>query len=163
MSSFFRSGAIVLVFSVPFFQSHAQVGTAFDGFLGHWTGNGAIHLKNGKDEAIRCIGNYVGGGASLQQRVRCAGTDFKIETVSQLQLSGSQISGTFEITTFSAQGTVSGTASANALSLHARAPKFTSSLIVSLPAKCRQQIRITPADAEEVRSITVNLVRSRCK
>ena len=66
--------------------------------------------------------------------MRCAGTDYKFSTSSQLTYRGGKISGSWSETTYDASGTVSGTASGNSVRAIIRGDKFSGRLSLKVTA-----------------------------
>lgn len=97
----------------------ARAESVFEPFSGVWTGTGQIRLDNGASERIKCNCYYTqrDAGVGLGIALRCASTSYKIELRSQLKSQGNRIAGSWEERNFNAEGTATGQASGNRISL----------------------------------------------
>lgn len=91
----------------------------FSALDGAWRGAGEIRLDSGKREKIKCKGYYnaKGGGAELGVAIDCANASVRINMRAQLVDAAGKITGTWEEREFNQSGEVTGTASADKLSL----------------------------------------------
>jgi hypothetical protein len=91
----------------------AATDNPFDQLKGYWTGGGTLSPVQGNAEKVSCRVIYSVDGPSVAQTIRCAGTDYKVNTRSKLTYSGGKISGSWSESTYDAAGSVSGTAQGN--------------------------------------------------
>ena len=84
----------------------------FPRLAGSWSGNGTVHLDQGKSEQISCRAYYnaKSAGADLALAIRCASSSYKIEMRATLSQQNGQVTGQWEERTFNAAGAVSGRA-----------------------------------------------------
>jgi len=129
----------------------------FDTLLGSWRGSGQILLSDGRRERLTCNAYYTGGGSQLGMAIRCQSDNSNVEIRSQLSLSGSRISGTWEERTYNASGTASGTASSNRISLSI-AGGVSGSMQVNYSGS-RQSVSISTQNIA-LKSVTISLSRS---
>src|SRR6476659_3278268 len=101
----------------PFKSSHAGDGNPFDTLLGSWRGNGQLALTDGKTERLKCNAYYTGGGAQLGMAIRCQSETANVEIRSKLSQSGGRITGTWEERTYNAEGSATGQATSDKMSL----------------------------------------------
>ena len=101
-------------------------GNPFDLLKGYWTGGGTVTPPKGNAEKVSCRVTYTGDGSAFTQNMRCAGTDYKFNTSSQLTYNGGKINGTWAETTYDASGSVDATtvicAAANAAATSSTCP-----------------------------------------
>lgn len=120
---------IVPVALLPFLAlvtipAESATSNPFHQLNGYWTGSGTVTPSKGQAERVSCRVTYAVAGSSVTQNMRCAGTDYKFSTSSQLTYRGGKISGSWSETTYDASGTVSGTASGNSVRAIIRGDKF---------------------------------------
>jgi hypothetical protein len=129
----------------------------FDTLLGSWKGSGQIQLSDGRRERLKCNAYYTGGGSQLGMAIRCQSESSNVEIRSKLSLSGSRISGTWEERTFNAQGTASGSASGDRITLQISGG-VTGTMRVSYSGS-RQSVSIS-TQGIALQSVTIDLSRS---
>lgn len=128
---------------------------------GYWTGNGSIALTNGKTERVKCNVLYrADGGAQIRQTMRCASADYSINSLAQLRLKGSQVSGTWEEKTYAAKGDVSGRFGGDSFVLSIQGASFSAAMNVTL-SNCKQSLSITPQGLDVTR-VSISLAKERC-
>ena len=131
------------------------------GLTGYWSGSGTIALSNGKTERVKCQVLYRSEGAGqISQTMRCASADYNINSLAELTVSGSKVSGTWEEKTYAAKGAVDGRYGGDTFSLSIQGSNFTASMNVTL-SNCRQSLTITPSGLE-VSRISITLAKQRC-
>ena len=140
----------------PWSTSNAA-GTPFDTLLGSWRGNGQIKLSDGRTERLKCNAYYTGGGSQLGMAIRCQSESSNVEIRSKLSQTGGRISGTWEERTFNAEGTASGEASSDKLSLQITGG-VTGTMQVSYSGS-RQSVAIS-TQGIALQSVTIDLTRS---
>ena len=128
---------------------------------GFWSGNGSIALTNGKTERVKCNVRYKAeGGSQIRQTMRCASADYSINSLAELRLKGSQVSGTWEETTYAAKGDVTGRFGGDSFALSIQGAAFSAAMNVTL-SSCRQSLNITPQGLEVTR-VSISLAKERC-
>ena len=127
---------------------------------GFWSGTGSVVLSGGNTERVKCQVFYKAGEGSTQirQTMRCASTDYTINSLAHLQVRGNQVTGSWEERTYSAKGEVTGRYSGESFVLSIQGASFSAAMNVSL-SNCRQNISITPKGLEVTR---VTIVLARC-
>ncbi len=125
----------------------AQGPGAFAQLAGSWHGSGQVRLADGKSERLSCRGYYnqKSGGSELTLAIRCQSDNNKIEMRSRLSHQGGHINGHWEERNFNAEGTISGSATANKLSLKI-AGQVQGSMTVSVSGSSHQ-VAISTAGA----------------
>jgi hypothetical protein len=148
-----------MLFLAPVYQpTLAQSDNVFGAFGGSWRGNGQIRLKNGAKENISCRGYYnAKGGAELSIALLCASPSYKIEMRSTLNSSGNRVTGRWEERNFNAEGTVSGSVSANRINLSIGGA-LTGNMSVSLNGNNQSVDIRTPRGGFE--AVTISLSKS---
>jgi hypothetical protein len=128
---------------------------------GYWSGNGSIALSNGKTERVKCSVLYrADGGTQIRQTMRCASADYAINSLAELRVKGSQVSGTWEEKTYSAKGDVTGRFAGDSFALSIQGAAFSAAMNVTL-SNCRQSLNITPQGLEVTR-VSISLAKDRC-
>ena len=131
------------------------------GLSGYWSGSGSIALSNGKTERVKCQVLYRSESAGhISQTMRCASADYNINSLAELTVSGSKVTGTWEEKTYAAKGAVDGRYGGDTFSLSIQGANFTASMSVTL-SNCRQSVTITPSGLE-VSRISITLAKQRC-
>ena len=131
------------------------------GLTGYWSGSGSIALSNGKTERVKCHVIYKAeGGNQIRQTMRCASADYNINSLAELTVNGSQVSGTWEEKTYAAKGAVSGRYGGDTFSLSVQGANFSASMNVTV-SNCRQSLTITPTGLDVTR-ISITLAKQRC-
>jgi hypothetical protein len=128
---------------------------------GYWSGNGSIALSNGKTERVKCSVLYrADGGTQIRQTMRCASPDYSINSLAELRVKGSQVSGTWEEKTYSAKGDVTGRFGGDSFSLSIQGATFSAAMNVTL-SSCKQSLSITPQGLDVTR-VSISLAKDRC-
>jgi hypothetical protein len=132
----------------------------FAGFLGSWTGAGAISLKSGAVERLRCNADYRPGASAtaVAQNLNCASDSYKVQLQNQIEASGSDISGRWFEVNFGAQGTMTGRLSAGRVEGAVTGPGFTATFLIRERGN-RQQV-VIKVQGGDITEISVDLARS---
>jgi hypothetical protein len=127
---------------------------------GFWSGSGSVQLTGGSTERVKCQVFYKSGEGSTQirQTMRCASTDYTINSLAELRVRGNQVTGSWEERTYSAKGEVTGRYSSDGLVLSIQGANFSAAMNVSL-SSCKQNISITPRGLDVTR---VTIVLAKC-
>jgi hypothetical protein len=126
----------VTVFAVPAMSASPKAtGNPFDTLKGYWTGGGTVSPVNGKPEKVSCHVTYNVAGSAVSQIIRCAGTDYKINTSAKFNYSGGKISGSWNESTYDASGGVSGTAKGNTVHARISGDKFSGRMSINISGK----------------------------
>jgi hypothetical protein len=152
--------ALVLTASLllaPRLSTGSAAATPFDTLLGTWRGSGQIELSDGKSERLKCNAYYTGGGSQLGMAIRCQRESSNVEIRSKLSQSGSRITGTWEERTFNAEGSASGQATGDKISLQISGG-VTGTMLVSYTSS-RQSVAIA-TQGIALKSVTIDLSRS---
>lgn len=107
-------------------------GNPFDVLKGYWTGGGTLTPTNGKAERVSCRVTYNVAGSAVSQNMRCAGTDYKLNTSAKLTYKGGKISGSWNESTYDANGGVSGTANGNTVHASISGDKFSGRMSINI-------------------------------
>src|SRR5262249_28486079 len=112
------------VLALPLLASpgYAQSGP-FAGMAGSWSGSGTITTSAGS-ERLRCRVRYVvtGGGATLQQDLRCASDSYRFDVRSDVTYRGDGISGIWNETNRNVSGNVIGRARGGSIAARVDGP-----------------------------------------
>jgi hypothetical protein len=138
-------------------NAQAADSNPFDTLLGSWRGSGQIKLDDGRTERLKCNAYYTGGGAQLGMAIRCQSETSNVEIRSKLSQSGGRITGTWEERTFNAEGSASGQATSDKISLQISGG-VTGTMLVSYSGS-RQSVAIS-TQGIALKSVTIDLTRS---
>ena len=89
--------------------------------------------------------------------MRCASSDYSINSLAELRVKGNQVTGSWEEKTYSAKGDVTGRYSGEAFTLSIQGANFSAAMNVSL-SNCKQSISITPKGLDVTR-VTIALAK----
>jgi hypothetical protein len=126
-------------------SSSGGSGNPFDQLKGYWAGGGTVNPIKGNPEKVSCRVTYAVAGSSVTQNMRCAGTDYKVNTSSNLTYNGGKISGSWSESTYSAAGSVSGTARGNIVHAAISGDKFSGRMSINVSGS-RHTINIVQYD-----------------
>ena len=121
---------------------------------GYWSGSGSVTLSNGRTESVKCAVTYKvsDGGGQVRQSMRCASADYSINALAELQIKGSQVSGSWEEKTYSATGVVTGRYTGSNFVLSIEGANFTAAMNMSV-SDCKQSISIAPAGPRSLKNL----------
>ena len=151
------AGVVVAVLAMVVGAQLAQSDPLGD-LNGFWSGTGSVVLSGGNTERVKCQVFYKSGeGSQIRQTMRCASTDYTINSLAELKVKGNQVTGSWEERTYSAKGEVSGRYSAEGFVLSIQGANFSAAMNVSL-SNCKQNISITPKGLDVTR-VTIALAK----
>ena len=121
----------------------------FSSFEGNWTGAGTVSVENGTKERLRCRAHYDvgGGGNSMSQNLTCASDSYKFNVVSNVQASGSAISGSWSETSRGANGQITGRISPTQISAQVAGVGFSARIGIAARGG-RQSVTISPTGTD---------------
>jgi hypothetical protein len=142
--------------------AYAALADPIENLTGYWSGNGSIALSNGKTERVKCQVFYKtdGGAGQIRQTMRCASADYNINSLAELRVKGSQVSGTWEEKTYAVKGDVTGRYGSDGFALSIQGANFTAAMNVTL-SSCKQSLNVTPQGLE-VQRVSITLAKERC-
>jgi hypothetical protein len=132
----------------------------FAALHGSWSGSGSIKRANGGSERIRCRSAFEpSGAANLSLRIRCASDSYNIDLSASVASQGGSFSGSWQESTRSVGGNISGQASGGGSHVQAVAsgPGVTSNITVTTRGNHQSVLIITPG--AEVPEVTVSQER----
>jgi hypothetical protein len=129
----------------------------FGTLLGSWRGSGQIELDGGRTERVKCNAYYTGGGSQLGMAIRCQSETSNVEIRSKLSQSGGRVTGTWEERTYNAEGSATGQATSDKMSLQISGG-VTGTMSVSYSGS-RQSVAIA-TQGIALKSVTIDLTRS---
>ncbi len=149
--------ALALIVALAPSGSGWAAANPFDALLGSWRGSGQIVLNDGSTERLKCNAYYTGGGSRLGMAIRCQSETSNVEIRSKLSQTRGRITGTWEERTYNAEGTASGKATGDKISLQITGG-VTGTMQVSF-SKSRQSVAIA-TQGIALRSVKIDLTRS---
>ncbi len=128
----------------------------FDDYAGSWSGNGTITIADSGTERIRCRGIYKvdAAGNGLHQNIKCASDSYKFELRSNVEASGSKISGSWSEETRNVNGSIDGNISGGEITALVTTNGYAATFNVSTRGG-KQNINI--ASKGELRGVTMAL------
>jgi hypothetical protein len=129
---------------------------------GAWRGGGSVTPIGGSSEPINCRISYASGMNSIEQKLTCAGTDYRITATSNVTCSGGSVSGRWLEQIANNTGSVTGGIGSNYLNLEVDGPNFKGRFAVNFESESRHKVTITqfdPAAGRHVPVATINLTR----
>ena len=157
-----KTGALAAVLSFGIFTHGGALAaeTPFAHLAGSWAGQGKITVQNGSSERIRCRGTYRAGetGTSLTISLRCASDSYKFELASDVTYDNGNISGSWNETSRSVYGQISGRANANSITAQASAVGVTAA--ISIATRGNSQSVTIRSPGSEISEIAVTMARA---
>ncbi len=158
----FRAGAFAAALGLGLLLNGAAVAVdnPFAQFTGSWSGQGKITVQNGGSERIRCRGTYRAGEskATLTISLRCASDGYKFELASDVTYDNGAISGSWNETTRSVYGNLSGRATATNITAQASAVGVNAS--ISIATRGNSQSVSIRSPGSEISEISVTMARA---
>jgi hypothetical protein len=112
---------------------------------GRWSGQGSIKMSNGNSERLKCVATYFVANeeSSLQQNLRCASMNYKIDSTASLQVDSGRVSGEWHEKIYVVDGSVAGRITDNGFNLAIQGENFSAAMSVTM-STCKQSLSITP-------------------
>jgi hypothetical protein len=107
-------------------------GTPFEALAGEWQGGGTVTPNKGEPLKVACKATYKVNGATLLQRLRCAGEDYSINATTKLTNKAGKIKGSWNEATYDANGGVTGTARDNIIHARISGDKFSGRMSINV-------------------------------
>jgi hypothetical protein len=136
----------------------ARSETPFTQFAGSWAGTGIIAVKDGGRERIRCRGSNTESGNSLRLGLKCASDSYRFELQSDITYESGNISGSWNETTRSVVGSLSGRMSPGRIQATAQSVGFNASLSITSSGG-RQNVSIR-SPGSEISEVSISLARA---
>lgn len=155
VASLIAAASFVSFVALSSTSSLAQSGP-FAGLDGAWNGTGTVTLADGNSERIRCRATYRvgGGGAALQQTLRCASDSYKFDLSSDVTSSGDRVTGSWAEASRGVNGSVSGSARAGQINVLVEAAGFAANLQVATRGS-KQSVTMTSKG--EIKSVNITM------
>jgi hypothetical protein len=127
----------------------------FEQLAGYWKGSGDVAVVGGNRERIICRVTYRVSGSNVSQNMNCAGSDYKLQTVSQLTYANGRISGSWTESNFDAAGDVDGVARGNTIHANITGNKFSGRMSISISGRSHT-VNLTQLDRQgQLRPVAV--------
>ena len=125
---------------------------------GRWAGSASMVPPSGPSRSFKCVVVYraAGNGSQLRQKLRCKNDDFKLEAATQLTISGSTVTGSWEDPVNAIGGDVRGIVTKGGFDVHLGGRFFQAKLEVN-GSGCEQQVKLTPVRADYIKELSANL------
>ena len=119
---------------------------------GRWAGWGAVTLASGATERVKCVATYFvkNKGASVRQNLRCASTNYKIDSTADLAIKAGAANGAWEERSKSNKGAIKGKVTAKGFDLFVTGETFTAKIKLTT-GKCKQSISFVPTNLDVTR------------
>jgi hypothetical protein len=107
-------------------------GNPFDQLSGDWKGGGTVTPADGQPKKVSCKVTYKVAGSNMSQNLRCAGSDYRINSKTKLTYKGGKIKGSWSESTYDASGGVTGTAKDNTIHARITGDKFSGRMSINV-------------------------------
>jgi hypothetical protein len=107
-------------------------GNPFEQLSGDWKGGGTVTPAKGDPMKVACKATYKVTGSTLSQNLRCAGTDYRIDATTKLTDKGGKIKGSWNESTYDANGGVTGTAKDKTIHARITGDKFSGRMSINV-------------------------------
>ena len=107
-------------------------GTPFEALSGDWKGGGTVTPEKGEPLKVACKATYKVTGATLSQKLRCAGDDYRIDATTKLTNKGGKIKGSWNEATYDANGGVTGSAKDKTINARISGDKFSGRMSINV-------------------------------
>lgn len=128
-------------------SSGAAHANPFKTLSGSWKGSGQVSPIGGRGERVNCRVGYQVSGGSINQTIRCAGTDYRISASGNLSLSGTTITGSWKESTYGVGGSVRGSAKGKGVYLRISSKEFNGRMVITVSGRSSHKVNITQFDA----------------
>jgi len=116
-------------------------GNPFDRLSGEWQGSGTVRRGDDEPKKVSCKATYKVLGSNLSQNLRCTGADYEINTTLKLTYKDGKIKGSWNESTYDANGGATGTAKENTIHARITGDKFSGRMSINV-ADASQEINI---------------------
>jgi hypothetical protein len=108
-------------------------GNPFEKLSGDWKGGGTVTPADGQPKKVRCKVTYtVAGSSRMTQHLRCAGIDYRINATTKLTDKSGKVRGSWNESTYDANGSLTGTAKDNLIHARITGDKFSSRMSIKV-------------------------------
>lgn len=139
-------------------QVAAEAVVSVSKLAGRWAGQGKLIPASGPSQPFRCVITYfpTGDGSHVRQNLRCQSPSYKFDAVTRLDISGSDVSGTWEDRANSLNGTVTGAVNGTGFDILLSGMFFEAKMSVVASA-CEQSVKLVPTSADMIRELSASL------
>lgn len=99
---------------------------------GSWKGDGTLEPLGGDAERVVCRAKYDVAAETVTQTIICAGTDYKINAVSNLTYSGGELSGSWNEKNYGASGGASGSVKGDTIYVRISGESFNARMSINM-------------------------------
>lgn len=147
LRSLFRFAALcaTALFSFAAMQGPA-LANPFAELSGSWKGDGILEPLGGDAERVICRAKYDVLADTVTQTIICAGTDYKINAVSNLTYSDGTLTGSWNEKTYGASGGASGSVKGDTIYLRISGESFNARMSIDMSSD-RHTVTITQFNA----------------
>jgi hypothetical protein len=107
-------------------------GNPFDQLSGDWKGGGTVRPADGQPKKVSCKVTYKVPGGNMSQNLSCAGPDYNINARLKLTYKDGRIKGSWNESTYDANGGVTGTAKDNTIHARITGDKFSGRMSIKV-------------------------------
>jgi hypothetical protein len=127
---------------------------------GRWAGQGTVVPASGSPENFKCVITYVPGsdGAGVKQNLRCKSDNYRLETATWLDVTGTAVRGRWEEKIYGLDGEVTGTMTPDGFDIVLSGKFFRARMAVSQNG-CQQSVRVAPDRQDYIRELSASLTR----
>lgn len=137
---------------------NVQGQTLINNLKGAWRGAGTVKPIGGAEERIACRVRYVTSGARVDQKISCAGTDYRFDAGADVSCDGDDVSGIWNEKVANNTGRVKGKISGDRLNIDVDGPNFQGRFAVKVSGSSSHSLTITQFDPAAGRFVPVATV-----
>jgi hypothetical protein len=118
---------------------------------GRWSGSGSARYTDGSNESLRCVVTYAPQhqAGDMRQNIRCKGVNFELELRGAWSIKAGHIAGTWNETTYSLEGTLTGASVADGFNIAATSSFADAKVNVRIDG-CQQNITMRFSQQVEI-------------
>jgi hypothetical protein len=125
---------------------------------GNWRGSGTVKPIGGAEERISCRVRYDTSGERVDQKISCAGTDYKFDAGADVSCDGDNVSGIWNEKVANNTGRIKGKISGDRMSIDVDGPNFQGRFAVKVSGASSHSLTITQFDPAAGRFVPVATV-----
>jgi hypothetical protein len=128
---------------------------------GSWDGQAKLIPASGPAEFYKCTMTYApnGDGSEIKQSLLCKSPQFtKFDALTELSIAGEKVTGKWQDSVSSLNGTVRGTTKDGGFDLVLDSSYFQATMLV-VSTGCEQSIKLVPSDTSDMKEMAVTLRR----
>ncbi len=156
------SGVVILAVAASASPATAacdiQAQSLINNLKGAWRGSGTVKPIGGAEERIACRVHYNTSAARVDQKISCAGTDYKFDAGADVSCDGNDVSGIWNEKVANNTGQIKGKISGDHMNIEVDGPNFQGRFAVKVSGSSSHSLTITQFDPAAGRFVPVATV-----